>query len=81
MKWYLGTMNDGLFIINAPPRPSADYQFHERTDGPSVVLNVSDLGQERAQQIVDAHNSSQDEETARNGPFKKKMDGTVERRT
>jgi hypothetical protein len=57
-RWYLGSMNDGLFIINTPPRPSTDDQFHERTDGPTVVLNVNGLPQARAQEIVDAHNAA-----------------------
>lgn len=54
--WYLGSMNDGLFIINAPPRPSTDDVWHNRHDGPTVVLNVAALTEERAQAIVDAHN-------------------------
>lgn len=55
-RWYLGSMNDGLFIINKPPRPSNDHPSHDRTDGPSLVLNVTDLPHVKAQAIVDAHN-------------------------
>jgi len=55
--WYLGSMNDGLFIIDMPPRPSTDDQFHDRNDGPGMVLNVSELPREKAQAIVDAHNA------------------------
>lgn len=57
-KWYLGSMNDGLFIINQPPRPSTDEQFHEREDGPSMVLNVSGIDPQLAYEIVSAHNLS-----------------------
>ena len=57
-KWYLGSMNDGLFIINQPPRPSTDEQFHEREDGPSMVLNVSGIDPQLAYEIVLAHNLS-----------------------
>lgn len=58
MKWYLGSMNDGLFIINAQPRSvGTDYPNHERTDGPDMVLNVTDLPLAKAQAIVDAHNA------------------------
>ena len=56
-RWYLGSMNDGLFIIDAPPRPSTDDVFHDRTNGPSLVLNVVALTSEQAQAIVDAHNA------------------------
>lgn len=55
-KWYLGAMNDGLFIIDTPPRPSTDDQWHDRPDGPSMVLNVTELPRDKAQAIVDAHN-------------------------
>lgn len=57
-KWYLGSMNDGLFIINMPPRPSTDDQFHERDDGPSMVINVSGMDPQLAYEIVSAHNLS-----------------------
>lgn len=56
MTWYLGSMNDGLFIINTPPRPSTDDVWFDRPDGPTLVLNVVALSEERAQAIVDAHN-------------------------
>lgn len=56
-KWYLGAMNDGLFIINKEPRPSTDDAWHGRPDGPDVVLNVTTMTIERAQAIVDAHNA------------------------
>jgi hypothetical protein len=57
-RWYLGSMNDGLFIINTPPSPSNDHPFHERMNGPSVVIPVHGLPQDRAQAIVDAHNAA-----------------------
>lgn len=49
--WY-----DGLFIINKPPRPSTDDMMHDRSDGPSLVLNVTDLPTAKATAIMDAHN-------------------------
>jgi outer membrane murein-binding lipoprotein Lpp len=57
-RWYIGAMNDGRFIINTPPRPSTDEVWHDRPDGPSLVLNVVALSAEHAQAIVDAHNAS-----------------------
>ena len=59
MRWHLASMNDGLFIINAPPRPSTDDVWHDRPDGPSVVLNVTDLPRDKAAEIVKAMNASQ----------------------
>jgi hypothetical protein len=55
-RWYIGSMNDGLFIINTPPRPSNDYPWHDRPDGPTMVLAVSGMSLVRVQEIVDAHN-------------------------
>lgn len=55
--WYLGSLNDGLFIINTPPRPSTDEVWHDRPDGPTLVLNVVALEQEQSQAIVDVHNA------------------------
>lgn len=57
-RWYLGSMNDGLFIIDAKPRPSTDDQVHDRRDGPTVVLNATGLSNDKAQAIADAHNDS-----------------------
>jgi hypothetical protein len=57
-KWHLGSMNDGLFIIDTPPRPSTDDVWHERLDGPEMVLAVSGLTNKQAQAICDAHNAS-----------------------
>jgi hypothetical protein len=57
-EWFLGGMNDGLFIINAPPRPSgtdAPPQMHD--EGPTVILNATDLSDKKAQAICDAHNA------------------------
>ncbi len=57
-KWYLGSMNDGLFIINRQPSPNAtDFPPHDEY-GPDVALNVVALTEERAQAIVDAHNAA-----------------------
>lgn len=53
-KWYVGAQNDGLFIIDQPPRPSNDYinpDLHV-----NVVRAVSDIGLQAAQRICDEHN-------------------------
>ncbi|OYW21808.1 MAG: hypothetical protein B7Z52_00375, partial [Burkholderiales bacterium 12-64-5] len=55
-KWYLAAMNDGLFIIDKPPRPSTDDQDFEAPGGPEMVLNVAALTQDRAERIVEQHN-------------------------
>jgi hypothetical protein len=55
-SWHIGTMNDGLFIINAPSRPSNDDVWHERPDGPTVILNVTELPAEKAVKIVEVMN-------------------------
>ena len=34
--WHVGSQNDGLFIINQPPRPSTD-DIRFGTDGPTVI--------------------------------------------
>lgn len=57
-KWYLASKNDGLFIINAPPRPSTDDEVHDRADGPTMVVCVSGLDEARAASIVAAHNAT-----------------------
>jgi hypothetical protein len=57
MRWHLASMNDGLFIINAPPRPSNDDIWPDRKDGPSIVLNVTELPADKARKIVDAMNA------------------------
>ena len=59
IRWYLGSMNDGLFIIDQPPSPSgADVGPHVKANGPKLILNVTDLPGEKAQAIVDAHNAA-----------------------
>ena len=57
-RWYLGSQNDGLFIIDMPPRPSNDDQWHDRPDGPSLVIPLGAMSREKAQAIVDAHNEA-----------------------
>lgn len=59
-RWYLGSKNDGLFIIDEPPRPSNDDVWHDRSPGPTLVLNVVALSAGHAQEIVDAHNTALD---------------------
>ena len=57
-KWHLGSMNDGLFIIDTLPRPSTDDIHAGRTDGPSLVLKAHGLSVADAQAICDAHNTA-----------------------
>lgn len=58
-RWYLGSMNDGLFIIDAPPSPSGtDVPPGDYGRGPNMVLNVTELTLAKAQAICDAHNAS-----------------------
>jgi len=58
-RWYLGSMNDGLFIIDKPPSPSGtDVPPGVYANSPDMILNVTALTQERAQAIVDAHNDA-----------------------
>ena len=57
MKWYLASMNDGLFITNVEPRPNAsDSPIGYRLTGPEMIISVAALPQVQAQIIVDAHN-------------------------
>jgi hypothetical protein len=56
--WHVGAQNDSLYIINKKPRPSNDDMWHERPDGPTMVLPVHGLTLEQAQAICDAHNTS-----------------------
>lgn len=55
-RWYVGAQNDGLFIVNAEPRPSNDDQWHDNPNGPTVALNVTELTLAKAQKIVDVMN-------------------------
>lgn len=56
--WHLGAMNDALFIINKPPRPSNDEVWHDRPDGPTLFLRTHPLSEKDARQIIDAHNAT-----------------------
>lgn len=52
-KWYVGAMNDGLFVIDAPPRPSTD----DVTDQPGVsVIVAMGTNREAADLLVAEHN-------------------------
>lgn len=57
-NWHLGSMNDGLFIIDQPPRPSTDDVNADRHDGPEVVIPVHGLTVKQAQAVCDAHNAA-----------------------
>jgi hypothetical protein len=56
-KWYIGTMNDGLFIIDQPPQPApVDYACGMNHD----VNVIAAMGNDRvrAEAIVAAHNEA-----------------------
>ena len=57
-RWYLSSMNDGLFIINTPPRPSTENVWHDRSDGPTLVIPIHEMDHKMAQKICDAHNAA-----------------------
>lgn len=58
--WFLGSCNDGLFIVNRKPTPcGTDLAVGTPNPDPAtVVLNVTDLPDAKAQAIVDAHNAA-----------------------
>lgn len=60
-RWYLAAMNDGLFIIDAPPRPSTDDAFNERDVNAIAYVGYSAQDEAMAHQIIDAHNASLEE--------------------
>lgn len=62
-RWYLGAQNDGLFIINRPPRPSNDDV--DPDSGPTLAIPVAGISRQAAQTIVDAHNAALAAEGAR----------------
>lgn len=55
-RWYLGSQNDNLFIINAKPRPSNDDVWPDSPHGPTMAISVEGLDTAKAQAIVDEHN-------------------------
>ena len=68
-RWYVGSMNDGCFIINKPPRPSHDYPVHDAdvkciTGFPSNCAATFKV----AQAICDAHNAAHPTESAGPAP-------------
>lgn len=77
-KWYLGSGNDALFIINTPPRPSNDHPWHDRPDGPTMAICVHGLPDKRAEQIVLEHNKALDDLTQAKDAVIKLWNGTGE---
>lgn len=51
-KWYVGAMNDGLFVIDAPPRPSTD----DITEQSVNVIAALGTNREAADLLVAEHN-------------------------
>jgi hypothetical protein len=57
--WYIGSMNDALFIIDKPPYPAPDDTGPwDSPTGPNPISAAID--EENAKLIVDAHNASID---------------------
>ena len=57
-KWYLGSQNDILYILDGKPCQGNDHPIHDH--GPNVLLMVP-AGREAdgfAKQVVDLHNES-----------------------
>lgn len=54
-KWYIGTMNDGLFIIDQPPQP-APVDYACAIDHDVNVIAAMGNDKVRAEAIVEAHN-------------------------
>jgi hypothetical protein len=66
-KWYIGTMNDGLFIIDRPPKPvPVDYL----TIGDPELKVIAAMGNDkiRAEEIVAAHNEVVNKLRAKSSP-------------
>jgi hypothetical protein len=58
-RWYLGAMNDAIFIINRRPSPAGtDVEPHMKEDGATLILRTHPLARAEAQAIVDAHNAT-----------------------
>lgn len=55
-KWYLGAMNDGLFVIDRQPSQSTDYHMH---DAPTnSIAQVPFEARLLAEKLIAAHNDS-----------------------
>ena len=57
-SWYVGSMNDGCFIIDKPPRPSHDDKNHDADV--NCITGFPDASKatfKAAQAICDAHNA------------------------
>lgn len=64
-KWYVATMNDGIFIINQKPHPVPVDYVNPNASGPSLVISMrsgSRCAEEIAERIVAAHNAELDAE-------------------
>ena len=55
-KWYLGAMNDGLFVIDRQPSPSTDYPVHDADV--NCIAAVPDGAKDFAEKVIAAHNAS-----------------------
>jgi len=56
-KWYIGTMNDGLFIIDQPPQP-APIDYACGIDHDVNVIAAMGNDRIRTEAIVAAHNET-----------------------
>lgn len=55
-KWYLGAMNDGLFIIDEPPQPAPIDYFCDADHSVNVIVAMGN-DRARAEAIIEAHNT------------------------
>lgn len=58
-KWYLGAMNDGLFIIDAPPQPAPVDYFCDVDHDVNVIVAMG-TDRTKAEAIIEAHNAAID---------------------
>jgi hypothetical protein len=68
-KWYVATMNDGIFIINTKPHPAPVDYVNPNAPEPTMVISMrsgSREAEELAQQIVNAHNAEIGEDSDAN---------------
>lgn len=64
-RWYLGAMNDGLFIIDEPPRPAPNDTGPSDQHKTRAICGA--LDNRNAELIVKAHNAALDTMRAREG--------------
>lgn len=56
-RWYLGAMNDGLFIIDEPPQPAPVDYFCDADHDTEVIVAMG-TDRTKAEMIITAHNAA-----------------------